>query len=117
MQLQRFAFTSGIHGKEPVDTLEFAESGRRVWAHFALRNRSGLTRKMTLSFSVNGQKRTTFDLKVEPSWSFRTWAYVTLRKTDTDGEIVLDATDDDGAVITHARLPIKPQSTQKKRKP
>ena len=114
LELQRFAFTSRIRAKEPVDILEAAEPGQRVWAHLAIRNRSGETRKINLVFSVNGETRTSLTLKVEPSWSFRTWGYNTLRKTDTEGELVLDATDENGAVLTSAKLPIKAKAIKKK---
>jgi len=116
LELQRFTFTSRIKAKEPADTLDKAESGQRVWAHFALRNRSGETRKITVTFSVNGEKRTSLDLKVEPSWSFRTWGYVTLRKTDTEGELTLEALDDRGVPITSGKLPIVPNPKARKKK-
>ena len=116
LELQRFTFTSKIRGKEPGDTLEKAESGQRVWAHFALRNRSGDTRKILVNFSVNGEKRTSLDLKVEPSWSFRTWGYVTLRKTDTEGELTMEALDDRGIPITSGKLPIVPNPRARKKK-
>ena len=45
------------------------------------------------------------DLKVEPSWSYRTWGYSTLRAGDQTGELVVEVRDDAG-VISTARLPI-----------
>ncbi|MBI5534262.1 MAG: hypothetical protein HY898_16175 [Deltaproteobacteria bacterium] len=113
LQLLKFTPTSRIRGKEPVDVLEAAEPGTRVWAHFAIRNRSGETRKITVVFSVNGEKRTTLPLKVEPSWSFRTWGYNSLRKTDTEGEVTIEATDDQGVVLVTAKVPIKPKAVKK----
>jgi hypothetical protein len=114
LQLLRFTFTSGVRGKEPVDVLDAAAPGQRVWAHFAVRNRSGDTRNLAVVFLVNGQKRTSLDLKIDPSWSYRTWSFNTLRKTDTEGEIVLNATEEQGAVLVHARLPIKAKPVTRK---
>ena len=115
LELQRFTFTSKVRNKEPADTLEKAESGQRVWAHFAIRNRSGETRKIAVAFSVNGEKRTSLDLKIEPSWSFRTWGYVTLRKTDTEGELTVEALDEQGVPLASGKLPIVPKASKKKR--
>jgi hypothetical protein len=109
LQLLRFTLTSAIRGKEPVDTLQSVQSGQRVWAHFAIRNRSGESRKIAVVFSVNGQKRTTLDLTVDPSWSYRTWAYNTLRKADTSGELSVEATDDEGQLLASSKLPITPK--------
>jgi hypothetical protein len=116
LELQRFTFASKLRGKEPADVLEAAEPGQRVWAHFSIRNRTGDTKKIIVTFLVNGETRTTLTLKVEPSWSFRTWGYNTLRKTDTEGEVAIEAVDYTGKVLTSAKLPIKPKAVVRKSK-
>jgi hypothetical protein len=100
-------FTSEVRNKEPVDKLTSARPGQRVWAHLLVRNRSDWTHTIKLAFSVNGQLRTTVDLDVASSWSYRTWGYVTLRPTDGRGVLTLRVTDDeDSKLVTEARLPI-----------
>ena len=104
----RLTFTSKIENKEPADKLSSARPGQRVWAHLKVRNRSDWTHTLKLAFSINGEQRTTVDLDVEPSWSFRTWAYVTLRPTDVTGAVTLRVTDaEEGSEIVSARLPIQ----------
>jgi len=113
LQLLQFQFTSDVQAKEPADLLEAAEPGMRVYAHVKLRNRSPDTRVIHLAFKVNGESRTTMDLNVEPSWSYRTWAYNTLRKSDKTGEVVLLVTDDSGAVLVEKTLPIRNKASKK----
>jgi hypothetical protein len=113
LQLLRFHFTSSIHGKEPEDDVLAAAPGDRVYAHVALRNRSGEARKITMTFRVNGEKRTTLDLEVQPSWSFRTWGFNTLRKGDA-GELSVDVVDDASNVLVDEKIPI---ATKPKKKP
>jgi hypothetical protein len=106
LQLLKLVFTSEVKSKEPVDKLERAEPGQRVWAHFTLRNR-GDARTITVVFRVNGDQRSKVDLKVDSSWSFRTWAYNTLRAGDASGEITVEARDEAGVVVASASLPLK----------
>ena len=106
LQLQGMTFTSNVEGKEPVDVLVAAEPGQRVWAHLRLRNRSGQARKIHLEFRVNDQKRTTLDLDVAESWSYRTWAFNTLQAGDKTGTVSLKVTDDSGAVLADSSVPI-----------
>jgi hypothetical protein len=107
VELLRFTLTSEVKSKEPVDHLESAEAGQRVWAHLAVRNRTGGARRVTLRFIVNGEERSTVDLNVEPSWSYRTWGYNTLRGGDKSGELVVEARDEQGELLKKATLPIK----------
>lgn len=113
LQLLRMALTSEIKRKEPVDRLEAAEPGQRVWAHLVLRNRASGARKVRVIFRVNGDERSRVDLDVDPSWSYRTWAYNTLRKTDTQGDLTVEVRDDEDGVLTTAKLPIKAHSIKK----
>jgi hypothetical protein len=106
LQLLKLVFTSEVKNREPVDKLERAEPGQRVWAHFTLRNRCD-ARTISVVFRVNGDQRSKVDLKVDNSWSFRTWAYNTLRAGDTSGEITVEARDEAGVVVASASLPIK----------
>jgi hypothetical protein len=107
LQVLKLVFTSEVKNKEPVDKLERAQPGQRVYAHLTLRNRGAEARPITLAFKVNGEARSKVDLKVDPSWSFRTWGYNTLRASDLTGELSLEVRDDTGAVLTTARLPIR----------
>jgi hypothetical protein len=107
LQILRLTLTSDVRNKEPVDKLDKAVPGRRVYAHLAMRNRSGKTRQIHLSFEVNGNLRTSLDLDVEPSWSYRTWGYNTVLASDTKGELTLVVTDDQGEELARARLPIR----------
>jgi hypothetical protein len=103
-------FTSEVKNKEPTDNLKSAKPGQRAWVHLTLRNRGDAARTITLVFKVNGKERSTVDLKVEPSWSFRTWAYNTLRAGDK-GELGLEIRDDAGATMTTLSIPIKAADT------
>jgi hypothetical protein len=107
LQLLRLTLTSAVKDKEPVDELKAAGPGQRVWAHLALRNRTGEAQRITLIFRVDGEERSTVDLKVESSWSFRTWGYNTLRPSDKTGELTVEVRELGGAPLTTARLPIK----------
>jgi hypothetical protein len=107
LQLLKLVFTSEVKNKEPVDKLDYAQPGQRVYVHLTLRNRGADVRPVTLSFKVNGDARSKVDLKVDPSWSFRTWGYNTLRAGDLTGELSVELRDDAGALVTSARLPIK----------
>jgi hypothetical protein len=105
LELLKMTLTSAVKKKEPVDKLDAATPGQRVWVHLTLRNRSGAARRVHVEFSVNGKLRTPLDLDVDPSWSFRTWGYNTLQASDA-GELAVRVTDDTGAEIGAARLPI-----------
>jgi hypothetical protein len=107
LQLLKLVFTTDVKNKDPVDKLDHAQPGQRVWVHLTMRNRGAEARPITLSFRVNGDQRTNVDLKIEPSWSYRTWGYSTLRGTDVAGELTVDVRDAAGALVTSARLPIK----------
>jgi hypothetical protein len=104
LRVLKLVFTSDVKDREPVDDLKSAKAGQRVWAHVTVRNR-GMPRKITLVFQVNGKERSRVDLTVETSWSFRTYAYSTLRKGDT-GELLLEVRDDAGALMTTKAIPI-----------
>jgi hypothetical protein len=108
LQILRFAFTSNIRDKEPVDKLDAAKPGQRVHAHVTFRNRTGSSREVDLVFRVNGKERSRVPLEVASSWSYRTWGYVTLRPADTSGEITVTVVDDAGEEIKTASLPIRP---------
>ena len=45
-------------------------------------------------------------LKVERSWSWRTWGYTTVRAGDV-GEVKVEIIDDAGSVLSSSSLPIK----------
>lgn len=107
LQLLRFSFTSEVKGKEPVDRLERGVPGERVYAHLAFRNRGDESRPVHVVFRVNGERRTKLDLKVEPSWSYRTWGFNTL-KVDDKGELTVTVTDDEGLVLVEEKLPVGP---------
>ncbi|TKD06635.1 hypothetical protein [Polyangium fumosum] len=112
IELLQLTLTSDVQKKDPVDTLDVAPPGTRVYAHLKLRNRSQDKRKVHVDFLVNGKLRTPLDLTVEPSWSFRTWGYNTMQAGDT-GELEVRVLDDGGATLATARLPIKAKSKAK----
>lgn len=108
LELLKFRFTSDIKAKNPVDTLDHAKPGKRVYAHLTLRNRSGRPRKVHLTFKVNDVVRTEMDLDVGVSWEWRTYGYNTLGAKDT-GTVTLDVDDDEGhPLVENQQLPIRP---------
>ncbi len=102
----KLVFTSEVKNKEPVDKLTSVEAGQRVWVHLTMRNRGDLLRPVTVVFRVGGAARSRVDLKIEPSWSFRTWAYNTLRSGDT-GALAVEVLDAEGAVLGSSEMPIR----------
>jgi len=106
LELLKLTLTSEVKKKEPVDKLEAATAGKRVYAHLAIRNRSNEARKIAVTYVVNGKPRPPVDLEVEPSWSYRTWGYNTLPSGEK-GELEVRVTDDAGAVLGTATLPIR----------
>jgi hypothetical protein len=106
LRVLKAVFTSDVKNKEPADVLTSAKPGQRVWAHLTVRNRCPSSRSLALSFQVGGSERSKVDLDIEPSWSYRTWGYVTLRKGDM-GKVELAVKDEDGSVLVASTLPIK----------
>ena len=113
LQVLRLTLTSEVKQKEPVDELKEAGPGQRVWAHVTLRNRAPEARRVSVVFKVDGDERSTVDLQIASSWSFRSWAYNTLRAGDKSGELTVEVRDDAGAVLGQARLPIKATAAKK----
>ena len=105
VEILKFAFTSGVSAKEPVDKLTSAKPGSRVYAHLTVRNRTGRPRTIHLEFSVDGKKRTELDLKIQESWSFRSWGYNTLQPKD-QGTLKVELSDDEGNSLGEYSLPI-----------
>ena len=105
VELLRFSFTSEVKAKEPADQLEQATPGQRVYAHFAFKNQNPEPRMVHVVFRVNSERRTTLDLKVASSLSYRTWAFNTLKDSDR-GQLTVEVTGDDGAIIVSEKLPI-----------
>ncbi len=112
LELQRFRLTSNVEHKEPVDDLVSATPGERVWAHATIRNRTGETKRVTVVFRVDGDERTTVALKIEPSWSWRTWGYVTLRPTDREGVLTVELRDEHAELLDQKALTIREKSTR-----
>jgi len=108
IKILKMTLASGVRDKEPVDKLTAAKPGQRVWAHVTLRNRTGFEREIDLVFRVDGKERSRVTLNIEQSWSFRTWGYVTLRPTDTAGEVTVTVVTDSGDELAAAKIPIKP---------
>ena len=107
LQVLRLTLTSDVKDKEPVDELKEAAPGQRVWAHVTIRNRTSEARRVSVTFKVDGEERSTVDLQIAASWSYRTWAYNTLRAGDKSGELMVEVRDDGGNVMSQAKLPIK----------
>lgn len=108
MQVLAITFTSGIEGKDPADKINIARPGQRVYAHLKMRNRSGRKRCLDVTFRVGGKKRTKVRLKIGESWSWRTWAYNTLRPDDRQ-PLELTIVDDQGALVFQKKLPVVPE--------
>lgn len=106
VELQRLTLTSGVKSKDPVDKLDAAKPGQRVYGHLTVRNRTSGPQRVSVSFRVNDDERAMVDLTVEKSWSWRTWAYVTLRKDDK-GEVTVHVFDDHGAELATESIPIR----------
>jgi hypothetical protein len=113
LQVLKLTLTSEVKQKEPVDELKEAGPGQRVWAHLALRNRAPEARRVSVTFKVDGEERSTVDLQIASSWSYRTWAYNTLRAGDKSGELTVEVRDDASNLIGQARLPIKATAAKK----
>jgi len=107
LELLKFRFTSGVNNKEPIDRLDHATPGKRVYAHLSVRNRTGRARKVTLAFAVNGKEASKVELTVDESWEWRTWAYNTLAASDTKGTLSLSIIDDEGHPLADESLPIR----------
>ena len=107
LDLLKLTLTSAIKGKDPEGVLAQAKAGERVYAHLRLQNRSESERTIRLLFTVDGQLRTSVELDVEPSWSFRTWGYVTLRASDAGRLLEVAVVDDEDREISRSKLPIK----------
>lgn len=110
LELLGFSFTSAVRNKDPVDRYLAAQPGDRVYAHLTVRNLSGRPRRIHLMFVVNGNERTSLDLEIGHSWSWRTWGYNTLLADDAQGELFLRVTTDDGKTLVEQRLPIERQT-------
>lgn len=108
VELLKSQFASGIKDREPLDEIKVARPGTRTYLHLVLRNRSQRERKVQVSFSVNGDKRSEVTLNVADAWSFRTWGYNTLRKADTKGKLTAVVEDDEGHLLGELQLPIEP---------
>jgi hypothetical protein len=106
LQLLRLTLTSGVKDKEPADKLDAAPPGARVYAHLAIRNRSGEPGRVKVEFQVNGKTRTTVELDVQESWQWRTWGYCTLRDADS-GELTVIVTEEGGPELKQVTLPIR----------
>ena len=113
LQVLRLTLTSEVKQKEPVNELKEAGPGQRVWAHLTLRNRAPDAKRVSVVFKVDGEERSTVDLQVASSWSFRTWAYNTLRAGDKSGELTVEVRNDASEVIGQARLPIRASAAKK----
>lgn len=107
LSILKLAFASAVKDKMPADELKAAGPGQRVWVHLTVRNRTGEAKRVSLIFRVGGEERSTVDLTIEPSWSFRTWGYNTLRAVDTSGELTVEVREAGGPALASARLPIR----------
>lgn len=105
-EVRAMHFTSGVKDKEPIDNLDTARPGKRVYAHLTVRNRTAGPRKLTVSFRVAGVERSSTELDVERSWSYRSWAYMTLKPTDK-GTVGVLVKDDYGEKVAEAEIPIR----------
>lgn len=108
MEVLKFQFTSRVKSREPVDKLWRGRPGERVYAYVTLRNRTGRDRSVHCSIRVNGKSQSEVDLPVVESWSYRTWAYATVPKSERSGKVEVVITDDAGQVLVEQSIPITP---------
>ncbi len=106
LEVLKLVVTSNVRDKDPVDRVVTAGAGERVFAHVTLRNRTGADRRVRLTCQVNEKTRSDVELDVESSWSYRTWAYCTLKATEKTGQLVFQITGEDGLPLADARVPI-----------
>lgn len=107
IEVLEFKFSSGLKGRDAAGEIGHTSAGQRVYAHLTLRNRTGKARRIHLTFTVNGEKRTELELEVEESWSWRTWGYNTMLAKDKRGKLELSVTDEEGHPLVEAELPIR----------
>src|SRR5512139_1828876 len=93
VELLKLVFAADVKDREPSGPLQVAKPGQKVYAHLTVRNRSGRPRKIRLNFTVDGEKRTSVELFVGESWSWRTWAYNTVLPKDAGKKLALEVTD------------------------
>lgn len=105
-EVRSMHFTSGVKDKGPIDNLDAAHPGKRVYAHLIVRNRTAGPRKLSVAFLIAGVERSSTELDIERSWSYRTWAYVTLKPTDK-GSVSVLVKDDYGEKVAEAEIPIR----------
>lgn len=106
VELLKLVFAADVKDKEPSGQLQVAKPGQKVYAHLTVRNLSDHPRKVKLSFSVSGEKRTQVELFVGESWSWRTWAYNTVLAKDAGKKLELEVTDDQGHPLFEGTIPI-----------
>lgn len=106
LEILKLRFTSKIQNKEPKDSLDFARPGERAYAHLVVRNRTGDSQKLTAVFRVGDAIRARVGLDIAHSWSFRTWAYATVKPGDK-GKLDLTIEDETGDVIAESGIPIR----------
>jgi hypothetical protein len=105
MQLLRLVLASGIEGRDARDKVRTLAPGGRLYTHLTLRNRSGRERCVRVTFRVGGAVRTEVTLRIGKSWSWRTWAYNTLKPSDR-GALEVTVTDDQGQLVARRSVPI-----------
>ncbi|EYF08436.1 hypothetical protein [Chondromyces apiculatus] len=107
IELLKMTLTSEVKDKEPADKLDAAKEGERVYAHLALRNRTGEEREVRVTFDVGGKTRTELTLKVGAAWQWRTWGYATMKEGDAGKELTVVVSEVDGAELRQMTLPIR----------
>lgn len=116
LEVLKLVITSNVRDKDPVDRVVTAGAGERVFAHVTLRNRTGADRRVRLTCRVNDKTRSDVELDVESSWSYRTWAYCTLKATEKKGELAFQITGEEGLPLAEARVPIGAKMVTREKK-
>jgi hypothetical protein len=107
VELLGLVLTSGIASKDPVDVVEQAKAGERVYAHLTIRNRTGRPREVVLRFHVEGVERANVPLEIGESWSWRSWGYATPRPADVGKKLTIELVDDEGRTLAERTLPVR----------
>lgn len=106
LEVRKLTLAAGVEKREPTGELAAAGPGERAYAHLVVRNRRNKTETVTVRFSVGGEERSSVDLDVQHSWSFRTWAYATPQKKDVGKELEVEVFERGGRSLARAAVPI-----------
>jgi len=110
LEILKMTMTPNVEKKDPKGQLQTAGAGDRTYAHLVVRNRRKTPQTISIRFTIAGEERATVDLDVAPSWSFRTWGYVTPQKKDVGKTLDAEVFERGGRSLGKASLKITPKA-------